>query len=178
MEYRQWLKYRFGGPGTLKKLGPYCKLQGLSQPARTIVGHGNAPRQFLRAQERRSLSRLLTLTTEYRSEKSRARELEILPAAIAGGRLSNAVELLTEGRKEGRKANGTIKWTSGRHDRHRTQTNEMTGARRARRRAKGGGRRQTREENSSRTVDVCCRRAVVIEYITRVRRSRDATTRQ
>jgi len=24
----QWLKYKFGGPETLKKLGPYCKLKG------------------------------------------------------------------------------------------------------------------------------------------------------
>jgi len=24
----QWLKYKFGGPGTLKKLGPLCKLKG------------------------------------------------------------------------------------------------------------------------------------------------------
>jgi len=32
----QWLKYKFDGTATLKNLGPYCKLRGLSQSARTI----------------------------------------------------------------------------------------------------------------------------------------------
>jgi len=34
----QWLKYKFGGPGTLKKLGPNCKLRGPSKRDRTING--------------------------------------------------------------------------------------------------------------------------------------------
>ena len=54
----QWLKYKFWGPGTLKKLGPYRKLKGpLCQPAGTIngcMGPGNARQQFLGAHERRS----------------------------------------------------------------------------------------------------------------------------
>jgi len=36
----QWLKYKFGSPGTLKNLGSYCKLKGPSQRACTINGWG------------------------------------------------------------------------------------------------------------------------------------------
>jgi len=64
--FLQWLKYKFGGPGTLKKLGPLCKLKGPSQPARTINGcvwPGNARQQFSGAQERRFPAFPLTLTT-------------------------------------------------------------------------------------------------------------------
>jgi len=75
----RWLKYKFGGPGTLKNLGPYCQLKGPSQPARTVngcVGPGNARQLFLGAQERRSPAFPLTLTTA--AAESR-RLLQLLP---------------------------------------------------------------------------------------------------
>ena len=54
----QWLKYKFGDPGALKKFGALLSAErGPSQPVCTTnacVGPGNARQQFLGAQERRS----------------------------------------------------------------------------------------------------------------------------
>jgi len=36
LQYGQWLRFKFGSPGTLKNLGPYCKLKG---PLSTCLYH-------------------------------------------------------------------------------------------------------------------------------------------
>jgi len=46
----QWLNYKFGGPGTLKNLGPYCKLKGaplnLLAPLTAVWGLGKLANNF------------------------------------------------------------------------------------------------------------------------------------
>jgi len=47
--FKQWLKYKFGGPGTLKKLGPTVSWRGPSERAYATngcVGPGNARQQL------------------------------------------------------------------------------------------------------------------------------------
>jgi len=46
----QWLKYKFGGPGTLKKIGALLQAEGaplnVLVPVRTVLTPGNARQQL------------------------------------------------------------------------------------------------------------------------------------
>ena len=84
--FEQWLKYKFGGPGTLKIWGRTVRRRGPSQPARTIngcVGPGNARQQFLGAQELRSPEFPLTLTTAVDYRNSGNNTVKILHKCIS-----------------------------------------------------------------------------------------------